>query len=402
MDEEAQLAPEPDRSWPESGLEPGFASESELGPEFEQEFQPELQLERQFEPEPRSELSRLDAGAGSFGSEEGVTIEAGLVLESGQLASEGAQAASESPVAPEGGRADFESGFGAPESVLGADGEARLAYGEGLGIGEERDFGEEPELNKAPDFKEQPEFEEEGSLAGFSGSPEAAISDPEVLSLGEALPDLDEAFPDLGEAFADSGQTQPAGQAQAAPGAALRPDLKFILEGLIFVADEPMTLERLKEAFEEDISESDLETALEEMAADWEKLGRAFIPRKVAGGWQFRSKSSIAPYAVRLKGRGPSKRSKAAMEALAVIAYRQPVLRTEVEKIRGVDSGGVLKSLLEKNLIRISGRKDSLPGRPLLYSTTAKFLETFDLPDLKSLPSIEEIERLCPPRNRLF
>lgn len=182
-----------------------------------------------------------------------------------------------------------------------------------------------------------------------------------------------------------------------------RPPLKTVLEGLIFVADEPLSLDKLKDAFGDgEVEGEELEEALEELCADWERLGRAFGPKRVAGGWQFRTKPEIAPYAMRLKGRAPQKLSRAAMETLAVIAYRQPALRAEVEKVRGVDAGGVIKSLLEKGLVRISGRKDNLPGRPMLYSTTAKFLEAFELPDLKSLPSMEEIERLCPPKNRLF
>jgi segregation and condensation protein B len=237
--------------------------------------------------------------------------------------------------------------------------------------------------------------------------PEAAMAASQA-SFGQSEAEAFEAGPSLGQAGPSELETGPpeaawpeAGEAEGL-GVREAPDLKTILEGLIFVSDEPMSLERLKEAFDEEVKESDLEAALEELAEDWERLGRAFAPKKVAGGWQFRSRPSIAPYAVRLKGRSPYKLSKAAMETLAVIAYRQPVLRTEVEKVRGVDAGGVLRTLLEKSLVRISGRKDNLPGRPMLYSTTAKFLETFELPDLKSLPTIEEIERLCPPKPRLF
>jgi segregation and condensation protein B len=91
------------------------------------------------------------------------------------------------------------------------------------------------------------------------------------------------------------------------------------------------------------------------------------------------------------------------METLAVIAYRQPVLRAEIEKIRGVDAGGIVRTLLDKDLIRISSRREGLPGRPMLYSTTRKFLETFELSDLASLPTIDEIKKIQPPDEpRLF
>jgi segregation and condensation protein B len=91
--------------------------------------------------------------------------------------------------------------------------------------------------------------------------------------------------------------------------------------------------------------------------------------------------------------KSPARLSRAALETLAIIAYRQPVLRAEVDKIRGVDTGGMIKTLLEKELVRVVGRKD-LPGRPIAYGTTRKFLETFDLPSLEALPSIEEMESL--------
>jgi segregation and condensation protein B len=91
----------------------------------------------------------------------------------------------------------------------------------------------------------------------------------------------------------------------------------------------------------------------------------------------------------------PSRLSRAALETLAIVAYKQPVIRQEIERIRGVDAGGVLRALLEKNLIRIMGRK-AIPGRPLIYGTTRKFLEVFDLKDLDSLPKLKEISDFIP------
>ncbi len=170
--------------------------------------------------------------------------------------------------------------------------------------------------------------------------------------------------------------------------------LKTIVEGLLFVADEPLSLERLAQAFEEDIPLDRLSRAVDELINEYGELGRAFVLRPVAGGFQFRTRPELSSYILRLMDRrSPARLSRAALETLAIIAYRQPVLRAEVEKIRGVDAGGMIKSLLEKDLIRVAGRRD-LPGRPIAYGTTRKFLETFDLPNLEALPSIEEMDSL--------
>jgi len=170
--------------------------------------------------------------------------------------------------------------------------------------------------------------------------------------------------------------------------------IKTIIEGLLFVADEPLSLEKLAQAFEEDIPLERLSRLVDELINEYEEMGRAFVLRPVAGGFQFRTRPELSSYALRLMNKkSPARLSRAALETLAIIAYRQPVLRAEVDKIRGVDAGGMIKTLLEKELVRVVGRKD-LPGRPIAYGTTKKFLETFDLPSLESLPSIEEMESL--------
>jgi segregation and condensation protein B len=173
--------------------------------------------------------------------------------------------------------------------------------------------------------------------------------------------------------------------------------LKTILEGLLFTADSPLSAEKLASAFEEPVSQQLIVRTIDELIYEYEEMGRAFTLKLVAGGYQFRTRTELSPYILQLKKKTPAKLSKAALETLAVIAYRQPVLRAEIEKIRGVDAGGVIKILLEKDLIHISSRRESLPGKPMLYSTTQRFLEIFDLPNLAALPTIEEIEKLCPP-----
>lgn len=168
--------------------------------------------------------------------------------------------------------------------------------------------------------------------------------------------------------------------------------LKTIIEGLLFVSDEPLTYQKVLTVTEGATKERVLK-ALDELEAEYSELNRAFLIKNVAGGYQFRSRPELSSYILALKKKAPARLSRAALETLSVIAYRQPVLRAEIEKIRGVDVGGTIRTLLEKDLVRLVGRKD-LPGRPMLYGTTKKFLETFGLPDLDALPTLEEMESM--------
>jgi segregation and condensation protein B len=172
--------------------------------------------------------------------------------------------------------------------------------------------------------------------------------------------------------------------------------LKTIVEGLLFVADVPLNVEKLCQGVGDSISPDSIIQVVEDLINEYDDLNRAFSLSLVGGGYQFRTKPDLAPYVLRLKKKSPQTLSRSATETLAVIAYRQPILRAEVEKIRGVDSGGVIRTLLEKDLIKIARRDEALPGRPMLYGTTAKFLETYGLSDLQALPTVEEIEKLGP------
>ncbi len=169
-------------------------------------------------------------------------------------------------------------------------------------------------------------------------------------------------------------------------------DLKNIIESLLFVADEPLSIEQLKQV----LSLSDtkmIRQALNELIADYEGRQGAFTLHEVAGGYQFRSHPDYVPWIKRLLQPKPSRLSKAALETLAIIAYKQPMIRSDIEHLRGVDCGGVLRMLLERKLIRVLGRKE-IPGRPLIYATTKQFLQVFDLKNLRDLPSPKEIEAL--------
>jgi segregation and condensation protein B len=166
--------------------------------------------------------------------------------------------------------------------------------------------------------------------------------------------------------------------------------LKLILEALLFSSDKPLAVKDFHSCLP-DVELSDIKSSLKVLEHDYEVLDRSFTLKEVAEGYQFRTRSEYGAYILKLLQSTPNRLSRPAMETLAIIAYKQPVLRHEIERLRGVDVGGILKTLLEKGLINIMGRKE-LPGRPLIYGTTKRFLEIFDLKDISSLPKLKEIK----------
>jgi len=170
-------------------------------------------------------------------------------------------------------------------------------------------------------------------------------------------------------------------------------DLIPLAEALIFAADGPIKAERMAEAL--DVPLADIREAIESLEVDYAERPRGFFLQEVAGGYQLRTRPEYAEYLRKLGRSRPFRFSRPALESLAIIAYRQPVTRSEVEYLRGVDSGSVLKTLLEKRLVRILGKKD-VPGKPMIYGTTREFLELFGLPDLSSLPTLSEFSELAP------
>ncbi len=171
-------------------------------------------------------------------------------------------------------------------------------------------------------------------------------------------------------------------------------DLRALIEAAIFVAETPLTLDRLAQLLERPRAE--IRAVVEQLQQEYAATGRGFYLAEVAGGYQFRTTEQMAPLLRRLlKEQRSPQFSRAALETLAIIAYRQPVTRAEVEYLRGVDSGGVMKTLLDKNLLRILGKKDSA-GRPLLYGTSRHFLELFGLRSLDDLPTLKEFSALQP------
>lgn len=170
------------------------------------------------------------------------------------------------------------------------------------------------------------------------------------------------------------------------------PDLKPLVEALLFGADGPLRIDRLVEVLE--VERPAVVEALRALQAEYDEQARGFFVQEAAGGYQLRTRPEFADYLRRLGRTRPFKFSRPALETLAIVAYRQPVTRAEIEYLRGVDSGSVLKTLLDKHLVRILGKKD-VPGKPAIYGTTREFLELFGLADLAALPTLKEFSELA-------
>jgi segregation and condensation protein B len=168
--------------------------------------------------------------------------------------------------------------------------------------------------------------------------------------------------------------------------------LKAILESLLFAAGEPVPLARLA-AVLDNVAREAIKKALGEMILGYGDGARGVVLEEVAGGYQLRTPKEHALYVRKLLAAKPPRLSRPLLETLAIIAYRQPITRPEIEQLRGVDSGGVLETLLERRLVRIAGRKEA-PGRPIMYATSPEFLEVFGLRDLEGLPDLEEFKEL--------
>ncbi len=174
-------------------------------------------------------------------------------------------------------------------------------------------------------------------------------------------------------------------------------ELKHLDEALVFAADKPVTLQRLRQLTRvADVPR--LERSLAELAADY--APRGLVLQQVSGGYQFRTQTRYAPWVQQLIAGRPVRLSRAQLETLAIIAYRQPITRPEIDEIRGVDSSATVKLLLERALIRSLGQKEEV-GRPMLYGTTREFLDFFSLGDLRELPTLREYSELTAESRRV-
>lgn len=166
-------------------------------------------------------------------------------------------------------------------------------------------------------------------------------------------------------------------------------NLKSAVEALIFASERPITLEQIKKVLGV-ADNASVNKIIEELKSEYEAQNRGIRVVEVAGGFQMATRAVFAPFLKKLfKNRYSDKLSRQALESLAIIAYKQPLTKAEIESLRNVNVDGVMKSLVEKNLIRICGRK-KIPGRPFVFGTTREFLEHFGLKSLQDLPKIED------------
>jgi segregation and condensation protein B len=206
----------------------------------------------------------------------------------------------------------------------------------------------------------------------------------------EDLPTTAEA-PRGEQAEAASEQELPAAESVAQ--AVAERELKAILEAMLFVSSEPLSVTRFVSVLG-DVTKAEVERVLQALGEELEQEGRGVRLAEVAGGYRLVTKQEYATWIKRLdKAKSTAKLSRSALESLAIIAYKQPIVRSEIEEIRGVETSGVVRTLLERKLVRIVGRKE-VPGRPIMYGTTKYFLEHFGLNDLSQLPPLREFKEL--------
>lgn len=173
------------------------------------------------------------------------------------------------------------------------------------------------------------------------------------------------------------------------------PELKFIIESFLFVSEEPLTLDKIRLALPSTDVKA-IKEALQTLQDEYNHREGGIYLVEVAGGYQLRTRPEYAEWVRKIIQPSAQRLSPAALETLAIIAYKQPIMRSDIEHIRGVDAGGILRMLLDRKLVKIQGRKE-IPGRPLIYATTRHFLEIFGLRDIKDLPAPKDISDLGKP-----
>jgi segregation and condensation protein B len=167
---------------------------------------------------------------------------------------------------------------------------------------------------------------------------------------------------------------------------------KKIVEALIIAAPTPVSAAKLANIVPR-LTPAKAREIVEELRGEYEQENRAFEIWNVSGGYQIRTRGEFSGYIKQLQPERPLRLSRAALETLSIIAYRQPVTRAEIEQVRGVDAGAVVRSLLDRALVRTAGHRE-VPGRPMLYTTAPRFLEVFGLKNLKDLPTLRDLEDL--------
>jgi segregation and condensation protein B len=176
-----------------------------------------------------------------------------------------------------------------------------------------------------------------------------------------------------------------------------RDEQRRIVEALVVASREPLAAAQIGSVLPEG-GAARVRELVAELNREYREQGRAFEIEEVGGGYQMRTRIELAPYLAQLRTQRALRLSQAALETLAIVAYRQPLTRAEIEHVRGVECGAVLRTLIEHRLVRIAGHRD-VPGRPLLYGTTKRFLEVFALASLADLPTLREVEELLGERS---
>ena len=171
-------------------------------------------------------------------------------------------------------------------------------------------------------------------------------------------------------------------------------NVKSVIEALLFASEKPLTIEQARNVLD-NLEPNEIRKVLEELKSEYEQANRGIRIAEVAGGFQMMTAPNFAPFLKKLyKERHTERLSKPALETLAIIAYKQPVTKLEIESLRNVNIDGVMHNLLDKYLIRIAGRKKA-PGRPYVFGTTRQFLEYFGLKSLEELPKMKEFSSLA-------
>lgn len=176
----------------------------------------------------------------------------------------------------------------------------------------------------------------------------------------------------------------------------MNPDkVKSIVESLLFISIKPLSIKQIKNKLPE-VQTTVIKKALNELYNDYQKRNGGFYLAEVSNGYQFRTPTENKEWIKKTTSETTRAMSKATLETLTIIAYKQPLMRSDIEHIRGVDAGGPIKNLLNMKLVKVFGRKN-IPGRPLIYATTSYFLEFFNLKSIEDLPGLNEIEALGKP-----
>lgn len=239
--------------------------------------------------------------------------------------------------------------------------------------------------NMTEEITEQETIEEQ-ELEAFSDENEITVFDADAEDRAEA------ASARFAEEYANAEIHGPTEETEDAPKVRGMAELMAIIEALIFVSEEPISVKTLADVLKED--KGWIQTAVESLAQEFNSRESGLTLREIAGGWQIATRPEYHEHVrAYLKSRPSAKLSLPSLETLAVIAYRQPVTVPEILEIRGVQSSSAIKTLLDKRLIVAKGRKETV-GRPMMYGTSKEFLIQFGLKDLSELPSIEDFEDL--------